>query len=40
MEDKGTYKKITIVGEVYNNKTGLYESIVTKDDYKLGPDKH
>ena len=36
MEDKGTYKKITIVGEVYNSETGLYESIVTKDDYKLG----
>ena len=37
MEDKGTYKKITIVGEVYNSETGLYESIVTKDDYKIGP---
>ncbi len=37
MDDVGDYKKITTVGEVYNKKTGLYESIVTKDDYKLGP---
>ena len=37
IEDPGDYLKITTVGEVYNKKTGLYESIVTKDDYKLGP---